>query len=81
MILLNDLLGLDANEIKRTRLKLNIPEKGNNPLDLYKSNPDEINVNWFLWHNSRRSSKISQNLLKSPMDEKATSASDIVTTP
>ena len=37
MILLNDLLGLDANEIKRTRLKLNIPEKGNNPLDLYKS--------------------------------------------
>ena len=24
MILLNDLLGLDANEIKRTRLKLNI---------------------------------------------------------
>ena len=54
MILLNDLLGLDANEIKRTRLKLNIPEKGNNPLDLYKSNPDEINVNWFLWHNSRR---------------------------
>ena len=48
------MLGLDANEIKRTRLKLNIPEKGNNPLDLYKSNPDEIYVNWFLWHNSRR---------------------------
>lgn len=54
MILLNDLLGLDEYEIKKTRLKLNIPEKGKNPLDLYKSNPDEININWFLSHSSRR---------------------------
>ncbi len=53
-ILLNDLLNLDAETQAKTRIKFNIPTEDSDPLELYKYNPDEINTNWFLWHNQRR---------------------------
>ena len=53
-ILLNDILKLDQEEIKNTRIKFNIYNGYTDPLELYKENPDEVNIRWFLWHDSRR---------------------------
>ena len=53
-ILLNDLLHLDEKTQDKTRIKFNIPTEDNDPLELYKDNPDKINVDWFLWHKERR---------------------------
>lgn len=53
-ILLNDILKLSPADIKNTRLKLNIDNGYTDPLEEYQKDPDQINVNWFLWHNQRR---------------------------
>ena len=53
-IMLNDLLHFDAAEVPNVRVKFNISNGYDDPLDLYKTNPDEVNVTWFLWHDDRR---------------------------
>jgi len=53
-ILINDILRLSEDDIKRTRLKLNIDNGYTDPLEEYKQEPDKINIQWFLWHNQRR---------------------------
>lgn len=53
-ILLNDILKFDQDEINNTRIKFNIYNGYTDPLELYKENPDEVNIRWFLWHDSRR---------------------------
>lgn len=53
-ILINDILQIPTADVKNVRLKLNIDNGYTDPLEEYKSNPDKINVDWFLWHNQRR---------------------------
>ena len=62
-IMLNDLLHFDAAEVPNVRVKFNISNGYDDPLDLYKTNPDEVNVTWFLWHDDRRYFNIGQTAI------------------
>lgn len=53
-IMLNDILNLDETEIERAKIKFNISNGHEDPLDLYKEDPDVVNVQWFLWHDKMR---------------------------
>lgn len=62
-IMLNDLLHFDAAEVPNVRVKFNICDGSDDPLDLYKTNPDEVNVTWFLWHDDRRYFNVGQTAI------------------
>jgi len=62
-IMLNDLLHFDAAEVPNVRVKFNIYNGYDDPLDLYKTNPDEVNVTWFLWHDDRRYFNVGQTAI------------------
>lgn len=62
-IMLNDLLHFDASEVPNVRVKFNISNGYDDPLDLYKTNPDEVNVTWFLWHDDRRYFNVGQTAI------------------
>lgn len=62
-IMLNDLLHFDAAEVPNVRVKSNICDGSDDPLDLYKTNPDEVNVTWFLWHDDRRYFNVGQTAI------------------
>ena len=53
-ILLNDILQISSNELPNVRIKFNIDNGYNDPMDLYLENPDKINIEWFLWKDKRR---------------------------
>lgn len=48
-ILLNDLFNFLPEEKENIRIKLNIYNGWETPLDVYKRNPEEVNTNWCLW--------------------------------
>lgn len=62
-IMLNDLLRFDAAEVPNVRVKFNIYNGYDDPLDLYKTNPDEVNITWFLWHDDRRYFNVGQTAI------------------
>ena len=62
-IMLNDLLHFNAAEVPNVRVKFNIYNGYDDPLDLYKTNPDEVNVTWFLWHDDRRYFNVGQTAI------------------
>ena len=62
-IMLNDLLRFDTAEVSNVRVKFNIYNGYDDPLDLYKTNPDEVNVTWFLWHDDRRYFNVGQTAI------------------
>ena len=62
-IMLNDLLHFDAAEVPNVRVKFNICDGSDDPLELYKTNPDEVNVTWFLWHDDRRYFNVGQTAI------------------
>lgn len=62
-IMINDLLRFDAAEVPNVRVKFNIYNGYDDPLDLYKTNPDEVNVTWFLWHDDRRYFNVGQTAI------------------
>ena len=62
-IMLNDLLHFDAAEVPNVRVKFNISNGYDDPLDLYKTNPDEVNVTWFFWHDDRRYFNVGQTAI------------------
>lgn len=62
-IMLNDLLRFDAAEVPNVRVKFNIYNGYDDLLDLYKTNPDEVNVTWFLWHDDRRYFNVGQTAI------------------
>lgn len=62
-ILLNDLLRFDTDVLPSVRVKFNIYNGYNDPLELYKQDPDEVNVNWFLWHDDRRYFSVGQTAI------------------
>ena len=42
-IMLNDILNLDETEIEKAKIKFNISNGYEDPLELYKENPDKVN--------------------------------------
>ena len=59
-IRINEILGFSPQEIKNIRVKFNIFNGVDDPLELYKIDPDEVNINWFLWHDRNRYFKVGQ---------------------
>lgn len=55
-IILNDLLGFTKEELESSRIKVrfNLNNGCENPIDVYKRNPAEINERWLLWRKKRR---------------------------
>ena len=51
---INDLLMLTGEEIKNTRVKLNVYNGWVEPIEDYTTNPDFVNVDWLLSHKKRR---------------------------
>lgn len=62
-IMLNDLLHFDAGEIPNVRIKFNIWNGYHDPLELYKEDPDLVNIQWFLWHDERRYFRAGQTAI------------------
>lgn len=58
IIKLNDLLQLTETEIDNTKIRFNQGNGNENPIDLYKNNPNEL-LNWQYWN----SQKFKQNQL------------------
>ena len=54
MIKLNDLLRLSNEEIEKAKIKFNIYNGYENPIELFKTTPDIINKQWLYWRNERR---------------------------
>lgn len=54
MIKLNDLLKLSEEQIKRTKIRFNVPSDKENPIELFKNNPDVINKKWLYWRKKKR---------------------------
>ncbi len=38
---------------ERVKIKFNIYNHSDDPIELFKANPDTINNNWLLWHRKR----------------------------
>lgn len=53
-IMLNDLLRFDAAQVPNVRVKFNIFNGSDDPLDEYLADPELVNTTWFLWHDDRR---------------------------
>lgn len=59
-IRINEILGFGEDELGNIRVKFNIFNGQEDPLELYKIDPDEVNINWFLWHDRNRYFKVGQ---------------------
>lgn len=53
-ILINDILKFSDEEVSKVRIKFNIYNGYNDPMELYKENPSIVNDEWFLWQDERR---------------------------
>lgn len=60
MILLKDLLRFTPEQEEKAKVKFNIYNGSNNPIDIYKNNPDEINKQWLYWRNENRYFRVGQ---------------------
>lgn len=45
---LNDLLGIGGHEFENAKVKFNQHNSWEDPLDLYQSDPEIVNTQWFL---------------------------------
>ncbi|HCV94301.1 MAG TPA: endonuclease, partial [Faecalibacterium sp.] len=59
-IRINDILNFSKEEIPNVRVKFNIYNGYDDPLELYKTDPDEVNIDWFLWRDRRRYFSVGQ---------------------
>lgn len=53
-ILLKDLLRFSDNELANVKIKFNQHNGSEDPMDLYRSNPEIINTQWLFWNEKRR---------------------------
>lgn len=53
-ILINDILQFSSEDIDKVKIKFNKHNGNTDPLEMYKENPEGLNVQWLLWHKSRR---------------------------
>lgn len=60
MIKLNDLLNLSEEQISKAKVKFNRYNGHDNPIDIYKTNPDLINKRWLYWRNQNRYFDVGQ---------------------
>lgn len=70
-IYLNDILNFSDEEIENIKVKFNRYNGYEDPLDIYKINPNKVNIDWFLWHDKQRyfrSGQIGICLLKMSKD-------------
>lgn len=54
MLLLKNLLNFTNEETKNIKVKFNISSGEENPIELYKSNPEKVNNQWLFWHKKQR---------------------------
>lgn len=59
-LLLNDLLKLDDVDLERTRIKLNLWNGANDPLEEFVRDPEIVNSGWLFWRESRPSFQVGQ---------------------
>ncbi|WP_208001519.1 GIY-YIG nuclease family protein [Macrococcus bovicus] len=59
-ILLNDLLGFSEEEMKNVKIKFNQSNGIENPIDLFKENPDLLNNQWLFWRTKTRYFSVGQ---------------------
>lgn len=60
MILLNDLLNFDKERIKRSKIKFNQDNHYDDPIELYKTDPNRINEQWLFWRAKNRYFDVGQ---------------------
>ncbi len=60
MITLQDLLQLTEEERGRAKVKFNIWNGYENPIDLFKADPDVVNDQWLFWNKKRKYFKVGQ---------------------
>lgn len=60
MIILQDLLNLTDEERERAKVKFNIYNGQENPIDLFKANPDKVNNQWLFWNKKRKYFRVGQ---------------------
>lgn len=53
-LLLKDLLSFSDEEIGKVKIKFNQHNGNEDPMDLYKSNPEIVNTTWLFWNEKRR---------------------------
>ena len=53
-ILLKDLLQFSEDEISNVKIKFNQHNGSDDPMDLYRRNPEIINTQWLFWNEKRR---------------------------
>ena len=54
VLLLNDLLRLSPEESACAKVRFNQHNGTDDPMELYKSNPDKVNVEWLFWKTKQR---------------------------
>lgn len=59
-LLLNDLLRFSDEEIKKVKIKFNQHNGFEDPMDLYKSNPEIVNTQWLFWNEKQRYFQVGQ---------------------
>ena len=60
ILLLNDLLNINEDDLKRTKVKFNQYNGETEPMAVYLSDPDRINNTWLFWRNKRRYFRIGE---------------------
>lgn len=60
LIYLNDLLHLSNEELKYSKIKFNQWNGTEDPMDIYKRDPDEINTRWLFWRTEQRYFNVGQ---------------------
>ena len=59
-IMLNDLLQINEADLGNVKIRCTQSNGIEDPMDLYKSNPEKINVDWFLWNTNQKYFKEDQ---------------------
>ena len=57
---INDLLQFTPDQYKNIRVKLNMYNGSNQPIERYTKKPNTVNKRWLLWHRNRRYFKENQ---------------------
>lgn len=60
MIKLNDLLNIQNNDFKKIKIRFNLPNGVEDPLDVYLRNPDTLNTDWLFWRTDRRLFRVGE---------------------
>ena len=59
-LLLKDLLRFSEEELNRVKIKFNQHNGFDNPMDLYKINPEIVNTQWLFWNTKQRYFDVGQ---------------------